>query len=61
MNEYQKLMYKKSGFEPCTTCEKMTSKKELESNAQFGGYGFKMICDICAEKIEDEMDEQQGN
>ena len=61
MNNYQKTMYNKAGFEPCKTCEKMTSRKELESNAQFGGYGFKMICDICAEKIEDQMDEQQGN
>ena len=40
---------------------KSPSKNELEHNAQFGGYGFKKICNRCADYIDKQQDIQQGN
>ena len=54
-------MKNETNIAKCVDCQKLTLKTELEENARYGGYSFKRICDNCAEKIEDEMDKQQGN
>ena len=43
----------------CTRCNRIVSKKELKYNAKFGGYGFKEICDRCADAIDAKQDSQQ--
>ena len=44
---------------PCVTCKKETLIKELYENSEFGTYSLKMICDGCARKIDDAIDDQQ--
>ena len=62
MNNYKKIVLKKAGIHFCVKCESpVDNLDELVENARYGAYEFKMICDVCAEKIEDEMDQQQGN
>lgn len=34
------------------TCRKIVSKSQLEHNSKFAGYKHKMICNECAEKID---------
>lgn len=49
---------KDMGESKCATCHKPTPVKEIDENAKLGSYGFKPICDTCAEKIDAEMDSE---
>lgn len=40
----------------CVKCKCSAPRKELEDNSQIGSYGFKRICDSCAERLDEEMD-----
>lgn len=43
----------------CVTCFKNAPVQELLENAKLGGYGFKKICNTCAQEIDGQMDSQQ--
>ena len=45
----------------CTKCDKLTAKRELEENAQYGGYGFSKICNRCADHIDNQQASQQDD
>lgn len=50
---------KKQTIYECVTCHKITAKNELKHNSRFGGYGFKKICNRCADAIDNSQDSQQ--
>lgn len=43
----------------CEDCGAIKGKKELDYNAQFGGYGFKRVCNRCADRMENQIAAQQ--
>jgi len=40
----------------CVKCKTTVPRKELEENSTIGTYGFKRICDTCAQRIDNEID-----
>lgn len=40
----------------CVKCKCNAPKDELEENAEIFSYGFKNICNTCAERIDDEIE-----
>jgi len=49
----------KPRIDECEGCSKITPKGELAYNAKFGGYGFRRICDNCADLLDNASDSLQ--
>lgn len=53
------MKHKDEEYDYCVECQEITAEEELQENAKYGSYGWKRICDKCANEIDHQMDSQQ--